>query len=117
MIDIGRVCLKVRGREAGRYCVVVDIIDEKFVIVDGDVRRRRVNIRHLEPTPIVLNIKRGESTENVVLKMIENKIPVSYWKLKRDKCLIEPIISAYKKNFGENWEEIAKKVGSPGKSR
>ncbi|MHA1242872.1 MAG: KOW motif-containing protein, partial [Promethearchaeota archaeon] len=29
--DIGRVCVKTTGREAGRYCVVVDIIDKNYV--------------------------------------------------------------------------------------
>lgn len=115
MIDIGRVCIKVRGREAGRYCVVVDVIDDKFVIIDGDVRRKRVNIRHLEPTPIVLDIKKGAGTEEVVMKMLEKKIPVSYWKLKRDNCLTSQIISIYKKNFGDSWEEIAKSIKAPGK--
>ncbi|MEM4586827.1 MAG: 50S ribosomal protein L14e, partial [Desulfurococcaceae archaeon] len=27
-IEIGRVCVKTRGREAGYKCVIVDIIDE-----------------------------------------------------------------------------------------
>jgi len=115
VIEIGRVCVKVRGREAGRRCVVVDILDENFVIIDGDVKRRRANIRHLEPLPIVLNIKQGASTEEVVKAMLENGIPVSYWKLKRDNLLNQEIINLYKSKFGDNWENIAKELGSPGK--
>jgi len=115
VIEIGRVCVKVRGREAGRRCVVVDILDENFVIIDGDVKRRRTNIRHLEPLPIVLNIKQGASTEEVIKAMLENGIPVSYWKLKRDNLLNQEIISLYKSKFGDNWENIAKELGSPGK--
>ncbi|MGC8543565.1 MAG: KOW motif-containing protein, partial [Vulcanisaeta sp.] len=30
VFDIGRVCVKVAGREAGRKCVIVDIKDENF---------------------------------------------------------------------------------------
>ncbi len=115
VIEVGRVCVKIRGREAGRRCVVVDILDENFVIIDGDVKRRRANIKHLEPLPVVLNIKAGASTEEVVKAMIENKIPVSYWKLKRENLLTPEIIDLYKEKFGENWEEIAKSLGSPGK--
>jgi len=33
--DIGRVCVKTMGREAGNYCVIVDIIDKNYVIIDG----------------------------------------------------------------------------------
>ena len=28
MIEVGRVCLKTAGREAGKYCVVVKKMDE-----------------------------------------------------------------------------------------
>ncbi|MEM4535607.1 MAG: 50S ribosomal protein L14e, partial [Desulfurococcaceae archaeon] len=48
-IEIGRICVKVTGREAGRKCIIVDIIDENFVLVTGPkslsgVKRRRANI-------------------------------------------------------------------------
>ncbi|HIP90428.1 MAG TPA: 50S ribosomal protein L14e [Candidatus Nanopusillus sp.] len=116
VIEIGRVCVKLRGREAGRRCVVVDIIDENFVLVDGDVKRRRVNISHLEPLQQKLDIKPGASTEEVVKAMLNAGIPVSYWKLRRDNILSQEIVNLYKEKFGENWEEIAKKLGYPGKS-
>jgi|GEM_PF-312561 len=115
VIEVGRVCIKTRGREAGRRCVVVDIIDENFVIIDGDVKRRRCNIKHLEPLPIVLNIKAGASTEEVIKEMLKNKILVSYWKLRKENLLTQEITSLYKANFGDNWEEIAKELGYPGK--
>jgi len=115
VIEVGRVCVKLRGREAGRRCVIVDILDENFVIVDGDVKRRRTNIKHLEPLPTVLNIKQGASTEEVIKAMLENGIPVSYWKLKRDNLLNQEIINLYKSKFGDNWENVAKELGSPGK--
>ena len=113
VIEVGRLCVKLKGREAGRRCVVVDIIDENFVIIDGDVKRRRVNIKHLEPLPQVIDVKPGASTEEVVRAMLNAGIPVSYWKLKRENLL--HLSDLYKQKFGENWEEIAKKLGSPGK--
>ncbi|BFI73247.1 LSU ribosomal protein L14e [Nanoarchaeota archaeon] len=117
VLQVGRVCVKLRGREAGRICVVVDIIDNKFVLVDGNVRRRRVNINHLEPTDKILNIQKGAKTEDVIKEMLKNKIPVAYWKLKRENLLTNEIVELYKQNFGENWEEIAKSLGSPGKGK
>ncbi|MHC1563996.1 MAG: 50S ribosomal protein L14e [Candidatus Hecatellaceae archaeon] len=68
--EIGRVCIKKTGREAGRRCVVVDTIDKNFVLVTGPrnvtgVRRRRCNVDHLEPTELKLPIKRGADDEAV----------------------------------------------------
>jgi large subunit ribosomal protein L14e len=34
-IEIGRICVKLTGREAGRKCVIVDIIDKSFVVITG----------------------------------------------------------------------------------
>ena len=65
IFDIGRVCVKKTGREAGKKCVVVDVIDQNFVLIDGEVKRRRCNILHLEPTAQKLDIKKGASTEEV----------------------------------------------------
>ncbi|MFX1400058.1 MAG: 50S ribosomal protein L14e, partial [Promethearchaeota archaeon] len=64
--DIGRVCVKTMGREAGHYCVVVDIIDKNYVIIDGlKIRRRRVNYKHIEPLPDLIEIKKGAKHEDV----------------------------------------------------
>ncbi len=68
-IEIGRVCVKTAGREAGKICVIVDILDKNFVIVDGLVKRRRCNIKHLEPTEKKVDIERGASTEEVRLAL------------------------------------------------
>ncbi len=64
--DIGRVCVKTMGREAGNYCVVVDIIDKNYIIIDGlKIRRRRVNYKHIEPLPELVEIKKGAKHEDV----------------------------------------------------
>ena len=61
MFDIGTVCMKIAGREAGRYCVIVEKAEKGFVTVTGPqsltgVRRRKVNIVHLEPTSLKLKV-------------------------------------------------------------
>jgi len=64
--DIGRVCVKTTGREAGKYCVVVDIIDKNYILIDGlNVRRRRANYKHLEPISETIDIKKGASHKNI----------------------------------------------------
>lgn len=71
VFDVGRVCVKTAGREAGRKCVVVDIVDENFVVVTGPksltgVKRRRANVKHLEPLQYKINISKGASDEEVL---------------------------------------------------
>ncbi|MET1101598.1 MAG: 50S ribosomal protein L14e, partial [Pyrodictiaceae archaeon] len=63
-IEVGRICIKSAGRLAGRKCVIVDLIDENFVLVTGPkdisgVKRKRSNIKHLIPTPEKIDIPRG----------------------------------------------------------
>jgi len=75
-IEIGRICVKLRGREAGRKCVIVDIIDDRYVLITGPkqltgVKRRRVNINHIEPTDKKVSIEKGSSDEEVI-KALEN---------------------------------------------
>jgi large subunit ribosomal protein L14e len=65
MIDVGRVCIKLAGRDAGKIAVVVEKIDDKFVLIDGNVRRRKCNISHLEPTEKEVSLKKGAKTEDV----------------------------------------------------
>lgn len=85
MFDVGRVAIKVLGRNAGKYCVVVDKIDDNFVLVDGNVKRKRCNIRHLEPLPLVLEIKKDASTVAVHEAMKKANLPVEQTKVKHKK--------------------------------
>ena len=65
MIQVGRVCLKLAGRDAGQLAVVLSEPEKNFVLVDGNVRRKRCNIKHLEPTPQLLDVKEEASTSEV----------------------------------------------------
>lgn len=65
--DIGRICVKTMGREAGYYCIIVDVVDKSYLLVDGlKVRRRRVNYKHIEPTTDIIDIKKGDNHEAIV---------------------------------------------------
>ena len=71
VIEVGRICVKTYCREAGRKCVIVDIIDENFVLITGPksltgVRRRRANIDHIEPLDKKIEIEKGASDEKVL---------------------------------------------------
>lgn len=69
-IQVGRVCVKLNGRETGRKCIIVDVIDKNFVLVTGPpkitgVRRRRTNVKHIEPTEETVDVKKGATDEDV----------------------------------------------------
>ncbi len=69
-VEVGRICVKLNGREAGRKCVIVDVIDKNFVLITGPkkysgVKRRRTNVKHLEPTEESIDVKKGASDEDV----------------------------------------------------
>jgi len=70
VIEVGRICVKLTGREAGRKCVIADVIDKSFVLITGPknvtgVKRRRANINHVEPIQEKIKIKRGASDEEI----------------------------------------------------
>ncbi len=71
LYNVGRVCIKTVGRETGSYCVIVDEMEGRFVVVTGpkhlsSVRRRKCNIRHLEPLETVIPIEKGADDDAVV---------------------------------------------------
>lgn len=76
MFEIGRLCVKLAGRDAGLKCVVVDILEGRFVLIDGETRRRKCNILHLEPLGQVLSIEKNASHDDVVKAFKELGIEV-----------------------------------------
>ena len=57
----GRVVLSTQGRDEGRYFIVLEVIDEQFVLMaDGLTRRlahpKKKKVKHLRPKPIVVEV-------------------------------------------------------------
>ncbi len=65
MMEVGRLCMKIAGRDANLMCVVVEVLDGNYVLVDGETRRKKCNIKHLEPTKKVIKIKSGAARDDV----------------------------------------------------
>lgn len=82
-MEIGRICVKTAGRDAGRLAIVVDTVDNKTVLIDGNVRRRKCNIMHLEPLDEILKIKKGASHSEVVSEF--KKLKQETWTTKPKK--------------------------------
>ena len=73
--EVGCICIKTAGRDALRRCVLVEIIDKNFGLVTGPknvsgIRRRKVNIAHLEPTGDKISIDKNAS-DDAVTKALE----------------------------------------------
>ena len=80
VLEVGRVCMKIAGREGGKYAVVVKPAgtgkgkgkdDKSFVFVTGPklltgVKRRKCNIDHLQPTEYKLEISEDATDEQVI---------------------------------------------------
>ena len=69
-MEVGRICVKNLGRETGKKCIIVDIVDKNFVLITGPktvsgIKRRRANINHLEPTQEKIDVNRGATDEEV----------------------------------------------------
>ena len=78
-IEVGRICVKITGREAGKKCIIVDVIDKNFLLITGPkqvngVKRRRVNVSHVEPTEKKVNMSRGESDEEIMKALDEETL-------------------------------------------
>lgn len=91
MFDIGRICMKIAGRDAGKKCVIVDVLDSHYVMIDGQTRRRKCNIRHLEPLNQTVQISQNAPAPEVVRVLkelgieLEDKKPKAKTKPKAER--------------------------------
>ena len=123
MIEIGRVCIKTAGRDAAKKCVIIDILDNKFVLIDGETRRRKCNILHLEPLKDVIKIKKNASHDEVKkefgklgLKSKEKKKEENVWTDKRAEGREEKIrghvwVKEKGSEKGRDWEGEGEQLG------
>ena len=74
MISKGRVCVKTAGREAGNICVVVAKVDDAYVLVEGLVKRRKCNLKHLEPLPKTVKVTKSSTKKEVLDSLVELKL-------------------------------------------
>ena len=65
-LEVGSVCVKTTGREAGNKAVVLDNVDEKFVLIQGPrVRKRKCNVLHLVPIGKKLNVTKSVTQKEI----------------------------------------------------
>ncbi len=71
LIEPGRVCVKLQGRDAGSRCVITKVIDDNFVMIrsagrSGGKKERKCNIRHLELLPQKVDLNNPDDLKKVL---------------------------------------------------
>ena len=69
-IEVGRICVKEAGREQGKKCVIIDVMDKSFILVTGPknltgIKRRKVNLDHVVALDDKVEVRRGASDEEI----------------------------------------------------
>jgi len=100
VLDIGRMVVKTAGRDAGCKAVIIDVLDDNYVLIDGETRRRKCNMAHLEP--LAENIEIGKNASHNDVATAFKKIGIEL----KEKIKKEITQS---KNSNELKEEKAKK--------
>ncbi len=82
-IEIGRVCVKTKGRDAGKYCVITGIVDDNFVTISGPkklngIKTKKCNSSHLVYTEKKLDIKEKATDEEIEQALEESKLSESF---------------------------------------
>jgi large subunit ribosomal protein L14e len=77
--------MKLAGRDAGQVAVIVDVLDHNMVVIDGQVRRRKCNVAHLEPTGKKVHVEKDSSHNHVVAALKTLGIEVVERKTKKQK--------------------------------
>ncbi len=75
LFTIGRICVVKKGSDAGKTVVVKEKIDKHFVKIAGEqVKERKINIKHIEPTSqITKDIPKGKEVKAPVKKEKKEK--------------------------------------------
>ena len=109
MVQIGTLAIKNSGRDAGRECLVIDTLKDGFVMIDGNTRRRKCSLRHLELQGQVAKIKKGAEHAEVVKGLKELGVGILETKASTYEKKEKPKKTVKKGLFGTKKKEKVKK--------
>jgi len=58
-IEVGRICVKTKGRDSGEKVVVTKVLDDNYVMISSPARKkgdRKCSVLHLEPTETKVSV-------------------------------------------------------------
>ncbi|XP_063691559.1 large ribosomal subunit protein eL14-like [Bolinopsis microptera] len=82
-IEIGRVCYVRLGENAGKTGVVVDLVDQKHLLIDGPdsgLARSVFRLNQIAITDLKVKIPRGCKTKVVRAALAKDDIPAKFLK-------------------------------------
>lgn len=112
MIQIGRICVKLAGRDAGKKCIIIDVLDDKTVLIDGETRRRKCNILHLGLMDETAEVRKNASHEEVC-----KALGIDAKESKKREKTERPKQTRVKKSAAEGSEGKAAKKEKPKKEK
>ncbi len=66
-MDLGQVCIKLKGKDAGKKVVILSEVKQGRVLIDGaTVKRKQCNILHLFPTEQKIKVGKDAKHEDIV---------------------------------------------------
>lgn len=77
MVNAGQVALKIAGRDAGKLAVVVEVVDNNYVLIDGETRRRKCNVKHLEFLGKEVKVSKDMNSKEIVKNLVQLGFKVS----------------------------------------
>ncbi len=83
---IGKLVVKLAGRDAGQIGVIVEELKDEYVLIDGSVRRRKCNLKHIEVLAQEVDIKKGAEHSDVVSALAKLGVKVVDRKPKEKKA-------------------------------
>jgi large subunit ribosomal protein L14e len=86
-VQIGRVCVINFGRDAGKLCVIIDVINQNRALIDGPytvtgVKRQAIPFKRLSLTDYVVTIPRN-ARQKLLTKAMKDADIMSKWKKSR----------------------------------
>ncbi|MCC7570394.1 50S ribosomal protein L14e [Candidatus Micrarchaeota archaeon] len=71
IIEEGRVCVKLTGRDAGKQVVITKVVNDKNVMIRSPERQkgkkeRNCAVKQLEPTPHKIDISKEKEISKVL---------------------------------------------------
>jgi len=77
-VEIGRVVSINYGPDAGKLCVIIDVMNHNFALVDGGsttgVTRQLLNFKHMAITNIKIAIARSPKTKTVEAAIVKEDV-------------------------------------------
>lgn len=100
-VEVGRLVLITKGPNEGKTALIVEIVDQNRVIIDGgkpELSRQVIHIRHIDLTDIKVDLPQNADSKTVEDCMKQNDIEAQWAQTDRAQMIVKEQI---RKNLGD----------------